>query len=128
MTPGNLGDFGSYRPILSAEGPMSADQTNSRRVLGPVPAVVRKGVIGAGLVTYAWVASAMPPFSARSLLGVLVPGAVLGAIAYGLPPERIRPPERIDVAGFSYWAIGVALLFEWEASAVLSGSSWWHPR
>jgi hypothetical protein len=106
---------------------MSADQTNPRRMLRPVPPLVRKSVIGTGLVAYAWVASAMPPFSARSLLGVLVPGAVLGAIAYGHPPERIRPPDRIDVAGFSYWAIGVALLFEWEASAVISGSKWWHP-
>jgi hypothetical protein len=52
---------------------------------------------------------------------------VLGAIAFGRPPERVPAPERMDVAGFSYWAIGVAVLLEWEASAVFSGSKWWHP-
>ena len=107
---------------------MSADQSNPHRALRPVPPLARKAVIGAGLASYAWVASAMPPFSTRSLIGVLVPGAVLGAIAYGHPPERIRPPERLDIAGFSYWAIVVALLFEWEASSVISGSQWRHRR
>jgi hypothetical protein len=107
---------------------MSIDQTTPPGGwLGLGPGRVRKAVIGAGLAAYAWVAGAMPPFTARSLLSVLVPGAVLGAIAYGHPPRRIRPPDHIDVAGFSYWAIGVALLFEWEASAVISGSRWWHP-
>jgi hypothetical protein len=88
---------------------------------------VRTVVVGAGLVAYAWVASAMAPFSTRALIGVLLPGAVLGAIAYGRPPERIPAPQTMDVAGFSYWAIAVAVLLEWEASAVLSGSQWRHP-
>ncbi len=112
---------------------MAADQTNPRRdhipgrpgALGRRPA--RKVVIGAGLVAYSWAAGGMAPFTGRSLLSVLVPGAVLGAIAYGRPPVRIPPPQDMDVAGFSYWAIGVAVLLEWEAAAVFSGSKWWHP-
>lgn len=112
---------------------MAGDQTNPWRnhlparlgTLGRRPA--RKVVIGAGLIGYSWVAGGMAPFTGRSLLSVLVPGAVLGAIAYGRPPERIRPPQDMDLAGFSYWAIGVAVLLEWEAASVLSGSKWWHP-
>jgi hypothetical protein len=57
----------------------------------------------------------------------LVPGAALGVIAYARPPERIPPPESVDVAGFSYWIIAIALLFEWEAAAVRDGSPSWHP-
>ncbi|MGH3410170.1 MAG: hypothetical protein ACRDRJ_47890 [Streptosporangiaceae bacterium] len=84
-------------------------------------------MIGAGLVTYSWVAGGLAPFTSRSLMSVLVPGAALGVIAYGHPPERIKPPRSIDVAGISYWATGVAVLLEREASAVFSGSRWWRP-
>ena len=48
------------------------------------------------------------PDSGRALVGVLIPGAAIGLIAYGRPPERIPAPERIDLTGFSYWAICVA--------------------
>ena len=78
-------------------------------------------------MTYSWIAGGLAPFTNRSLFSVLVPGAVLGAIAYGRPPERIPAPADMDVAGFSYWAIGVAVLLEWEAASVFSGSRWWHP-
>jgi hypothetical protein len=83
--------------------------------------------ISAVVVTYAWVAGAAAPFSTRALISVLIPGALLGAIAYGRPPERIPPPESVDLTGFSYWIVCLALLFEWEASAVRADSPWWHP-
>ena len=67
------------------------------------------------------------PFSLKALLGVLLPGAVLGVIAYGRPPERFPAPESVDITGFSLWIICVALLFEWEAAAVRDGSPTWHP-
>jgi hypothetical protein len=72
----------------------------------------RNAVIAAGLVGYAWILGGTAPFSMKALLGVLLPGAVLGVIAYGRPPERIPPPRSVDVAGFSYWIICIALLFE----------------
>jgi hypothetical protein len=75
----------------------------------------RKVVVGAGLVAYSWLAGGTAPFTDRSLISVLVPEAVLGAIAYGRPTERIASPESIDLAGFLFWAIGVAVLLEWEA-------------
>jgi hypothetical protein len=93
--------------------------------VGPLPA--RKVLVGTLVVVYAWVASASAPFSTRALICVLVPGAVLGVIAYGRPPERIPPPDSLDVTGFSYWIIALALLFEWEASAFRAGAPWWHP-
>ena len=91
----------------------------------PRPALGTLAVLG--LAGYAWVASGLPPFSGRALAGVLIPGAALGLIAYGHPPERIPAPERIDVTGFSYWAICVAALLEWEASAFRDRSRPWHP-
>ena len=88
---------------------------------------IRKTLLGAVIVGYAWLAGGLAPLSTRALLSVLLPGAVLGVIAYGKPPERIAPPESVDVAGLSYWIICIALLFEWEASAVRDGSHGWHP-
>jgi hypothetical protein len=96
-----------------------------RLPLGARPA--RNAVIAAGLIGYAWVLGGTAPFSMKALLGVLLPGAVLGVIAYGRPPERIPAPESVEVAGFSYWIICIALLFEWEASAVRDDSPSWHP-
>jgi hypothetical protein len=87
----------------------------------------RNAIIGVGLISYAWILAGTAPFSMQALLGVLLPGAVLGGIAYGRPPERIRPPAAVDAAGFSYWIICIALLFEWEASAVRDNSPPWHP-
>ncbi len=97
----------------------------ARLPLGARPA--RNAVIAAGLVAYAWILGGTAPFTTKALLGVLLPGAVLGMIAYGRPPERIPPPASVDVAGFSYWIIGIALLFEWEAAAVRDNSPPWHP-
>jgi hypothetical protein len=88
---------------------------------------LRKVAVGTGLAAYSWVAGSAAAFSAESLLSVLLPGAVMGFIAYGRPPQRIPPPESIDVAGFSYWVIVIAALFEWEAAAFRSGAKWWHP-
>jgi hypothetical protein len=118
MTAGNTGanstaTEGSARPH---------EQLRSRRPsdgalpLGARPA--RNAIIGAAVIGYAWMLGGTAPFSTRALLGVLLPGAVLGVIALARPPERIPAPETIDVAGFSYWIICIALLFEWEASAV----------
>jgi hypothetical protein len=84
-------------------------------------------VIAAGLIGYAWFLGGTAPFSMKALLGVLLPGAVLGLIAYGRPPERFPAPPSVDVAGFSYWIICIALLFEWEAAAVRDNSPPWHP-
>ena len=58
---------------------------------------------------------------------VLIPGVVLASIAYWWPPERIPPPANLDITGVSYWAICVAALFEWEASAYKDNSLPWHP-
>jgi hypothetical protein len=84
-------------------------------------------LVGVIVVAYAWFATNSAPFSTRALAGVLIPGAVLGTIAYGRPPERIPAPESLDLTGFSYWIIGIALLFEWEASAFRANSLSWHP-
>jgi hypothetical protein len=37
------------------------------------------------------------------------------------------PPDKLDITGVSYWAICVAALFEWEASAYKDNSLPWHP-
>jgi hypothetical protein len=83
--------------------------------------------IGAGLLVYAWVDGSAVPFSRGAFLGVLIPGAVLGGIAYARPPERIPAPENLDITGMSYWLICVAAFFEWEASAYRDNSLPWHP-
>jgi|SRR6266568_41196 len=87
----------------------------------------RAALIGLGLAGYAWVDATAAPFSIRALVGVLIPGAVLAAIAYRWRPSRIAPPERLDVTGMSYWAICITMLFEWEASAFRDNSWPWHP-
>ena len=84
-------------------------------------------LITAVLVGYAWVDATAAPFTTASLVGVLIPGMVLAVIAYGRPPERIPPPEELDVLGASYWLIVVAAFFEWEASAFKDNSLRWHP-
>lgn len=88
---------------------------------------LRQLMIGSALVAYSWVAASAAPFSMRALLGVLFPGAMIGAIAYGRPPERLPAPDSLDITGSSYWLIAIAALFEWEASAVRDGTPWWHP-
>ena len=89
--------------------------------------LIGKLAIGAGLAAYSWLAAGTAEFSTVALLGVLLPGAVLAVICIWRPPGRIPPPDRLDVAGFSYWAICVAALFEWEASAFKDNSRPWHP-
>ncbi|MGD0683849.1 MAG: hypothetical protein ABSA03_01915 [Streptosporangiaceae bacterium] len=84
-------------------------------------------VIGTGLAVYSWMAASTAPFTRSALVSVLLPGAVLAAIAIWRPPARICPPDELDVAGFSYWAISLAALFEWEASAFRDDSHTWHP-
>jgi hypothetical protein len=122
MTAGNTGADGTaterrarpdeqLRIRRPAEGPLP---------LGARPA--RNAIIGAAMIGYAWLLGGSAPFSTRALLGVLLPGAVLGVIAYTRPPDRIPPPEYVEAAGFSYWMICIALLFEWEASAVRDDS------
>src|SRR5262249_31709708 len=72
---------------------------------------------GAGLAVYAWVVAGTAPFSRGALIGVLIPGAVLGTIALVRPPERIPPPDELDMTGMSYWVLCLAAVFGWEASA-----------
>jgi hypothetical protein len=79
------------------------------------------------LIAYSWFAAAAVPFSRNALLIVLLPGAALAVIACLRPPKRIPPPDRLDLAGFSYWAVAVVALFEWEASAFKDGAPRWHP-
>jgi hypothetical protein len=86
-----------------------------------------KAVMGAVLVAYAWVAGGTSPFTKSSLLVVLLPGAVVGVIAYGRPVQRIPPPDRLDLTGSSYWVLAIAALFEWEASAFRDFTNTWHP-
>jgi hypothetical protein len=97
------------------------------RLPDPVRRRIRKTVIGTGLVTYSWMVGGTTPFSTKALLSVLLPGAVIAGLAYGRSPERIPPPDSLDVTGFSYWMICLAALFEWEASAFKDNSLWWHP-
>lgn len=84
-------------------------------------------LIFAGLAVYAWVDAGAAPFSRGALVGVVVPGAALAIIAVGRPPERIPPPDELDITGVSYWLIALALFFEWEASAWRDSSWPWHP-
>src|SRR5215813_13539755 len=83
---------------------------------------VRTAVIGIVLAGYAWAAGATEPFSTIALVCVLIPGVALAAIAYGWRPERITPPDKLDITGMFYWVIAVAALFEWEASAYKDNS------
>ncbi len=89
--------------------------------------LIRKLLIGAGLAAYSWVAASAAAFSMAALISVLLPGAFIAIVVIWRPPARIPPPDRLDVAGFSYWAICVAALFEWEAAAFRDNSLWWHP-
>ena len=104
--------------------PATLQREPSRRLRN---SVLRKAAVGAGLIAFSWFAAGTVPFTMYALLIVLVPGAVLLGIAYIRPPRRIPPPERLDVAGFSYWAIAVGALLEWEASAFKDGAPSWHP-
>lgn len=80
-----------------------------------------------GLAVYAWLVAAAAPFSRGALVGVVIPGAVLGITASVRPPGRIPPPAELDMVGMSYWMICLAAFFEWEASAWRDNSWPWHP-
>jgi hypothetical protein len=95
----------------------------SRRQRHPV----RNTIIAVALVVYAWVVAGAEPLTTGSLIGVIIPGAVLGFIAYGRPPRRISAPEKLDILGMSYWMIILGVLFEWEAAAFRDNSQAWHP-
>jgi hypothetical protein len=88
---------------------------------------VRTAAVGAGVAWYSWLAGGISSFTTAATISVALPWAVLAVIAYRWPPERIPPPERLDVAGASYWAIAAMMFFEWEAAAFRDGSHWWHP-
>lgn len=87
----------------------------------------RIAIISTGVAGYSWLAGMFAPFTAASLVSVLIPVAGLGAIAYRWPPKRIPPPRRLNITGVSYWAIAVMMFFEWEAAGYRDGSHWWHP-
>ena len=96
------------------------------RVRRPVHLVL-VALLAAGLAVYAWMTAAAAPFSRGALVAVLVPGAVLGAIAWGKPPKRIPPPDELDMTGMSYWLVCLVAFFEWEASAWRDYSWPWLP-
>jgi hypothetical protein len=83
--------------------------------------------LSAVLFGYAWLAATTRPFTFMSLLVVLLPGAVVAGVAIWGPPDRIEAPDRLDLAGFSWWLVIVAVLFEWEAAGFRDNSPWWHP-
>jgi hypothetical protein len=133
MTAGNTGADGAptgrtARSDDTLRSDVAADRRwpiDAQLPLGARPA--RNAIIAAGIIGYAWLLGGAAPFSVRALIEVLLPGAVLGVIAYARPPERIPAPESVDGAGLSYWVICIALLFEWEASAVRDSSPAGHP-
>jgi hypothetical protein len=123
VSSGDPGSGTSHPGLRAAEA--RHEPGEARLPAGARPA--RNAVIGVGLISYAWILAGTAPFTMKALLGVLLPGAVLGGIAFGRPPERVPAPESVDLAGLSYWIICIALLFEWEASAVRDSSGPAHP-
>ena len=83
--------------------------------------------LSAVLFGYAWLAASTRPFTFMSLLVVLLPGAVVAGVAIWGPPDRIEAPDKLDITGFSWWLVIVAVLFEWEAAGFRDNSPWWHP-
>jgi len=88
---------------------------------------VRAAIAGAAVAGYSWLAGGTASFTTAATVAVAIPWVVLTGIAMRWPPERIPPPERLDIAGASYWAIAAVMFFEWEASGFRDGSQWWHP-
>lgn len=109
----------------AARRPAGRSRRAVQAITGPGP--LRTLLIGACVLGYSWIAGGTTPLSTRALLGVLAPGAVLGFIAYGKPPQRIPAPQSVDTAGLSYWVVAIAVLFEWEASAFRANTDTWHP-
>jgi hypothetical protein len=112
---------------LSGEpGPLVADGEQERAARRWRPSRQRLA-LSAVLFGYAWLAASTRPFTFMSLLVVLLPGAVVAGVAIWGPPDRIEAPDRLDIAGFSWWLVIVAVLFEWEAAGFRDNSPWWHP-
>ena len=113
-----------------ATNPAGSDQSARRRQLARPRRPGHLALLAltfTGLTVYAWVLAAAAPFSRGALVGVVIPGTVLAVIALGRPPERIAPPDELDMLGMSYWMICLAAFFEWEASAWRDNSWPWHP-
>lgn len=127
LDTGNLASLAGGHGALPATPGAAQPWRRAPRPQALAASPVRNSLIAVVLGSYAWMAGGQAPFSNKALLSVLLPGAVLGAIAYGRPPERVPAPDSIDLTGFSYWIICLAILFEWEASAFREGSPWWHP-
>ena len=79
---------------------------------------VRTAVAGAGVAGYSWVAGGIASFTTAATVAVAVPWFALAVIAFRWPPEKIPPPERLDIAGASYWAVAAMMFFEWEAAGL----------
>lgn len=127
MAAENLTTERASSAVLDSSDQRGDSRGRNSRSRGFAARPVRNSLIAVVVASYAWIAGSEAPFSNKALISVLLPGAVLGAIAYGRPPERLAPPESIDLTGFSYWIICLASLFEWEASAFRDGSTSWHP-
>jgi hypothetical protein len=87
----------------------------------------RTAVVGAGVAGYSWLAGGIASFTMAATIAVAIPWLALWMITYRWPPERIPPPDRLDITGTSYWAIAAIMFFEWEAAGFRDGSQWWHP-
>jgi hypothetical protein len=88
---------------------------------------VRTAIVGAGVAGYSWLAGGIASFTTAATVAVAVPWVALAVIAFRWPPERVPPPERLDITGASYWAVAAMMFFEWEAAGFRDGSLWWHP-
>jgi hypothetical protein len=114
--------------MATEDAPLWPDRPSGRlRLPAPSPRRVKQSLVGAALLGYSWWAGTTVPFTRNALVIVLLPGAVLGVIAYGRPPQRIPPPDNLDLLGSCYWMIAIAALFEWEASAFRDFTNTWHP-
>ena len=121
-SPGRLrGEPG--RPVADGKQGRAARwwPPGSRRISGP------RLALSLILFGYAWLAATTRPFTFMSLLVVLLPGAVVAGVAIWGPPDRIEAPDRLDIAGFSWWLVIIAVLFEWETAGFRDNSPWWHP-
>lgn len=121
-SPGRLSG-GPGRPVADGEQERAARQwwPSSR------PPSRQRLALSLVLFGYAWLAATTRPFTFMSLLVVLLPGAVVAGVAIWGPPDRIEAPDRLDIAGFSWWLVIIAVLFEWEAAGFRDNSPWWHP-
>jgi hypothetical protein len=124
-SPGRLSG-GPGRPV--ADGKDSKEERAARQWWpSSRPPSRQRLALSLVLFGYAWLAATTRPFTFMSLLVVLLPGAVVAGVAIWGPPDRIEAPDRLDIAGFSWWLVIIAVLFEWEAAGFRDNSPWWHP-